>query len=62
MVFGGVFRMTAAHFRERAEWCAALARQISDGLAADTLRIDAAAYLVRADGITFGKGLLAHQI
>jgi len=53
--------MTAAHFRERAEWCAALARQISDGLAADTLRIDAAAYLVRADGITFGNGRLVHQ-
>ena len=54
--------MTADHFRERAEWCAALARQISDGLAADTLRIDAAAYLVRADGITFGNGRLVHQI
>jgi hypothetical protein len=54
--------MTAAHFRERAEWCAALARQISDGLAAHALRIDAAAYLVRADQITFGKGLLAHQL
>jgi hypothetical protein len=41
--------MTAAYFRERAEWCVALACQISDRLAADELRNDAAAYLVQAD-------------
>ena len=61
-MLGGVFRMTAAHFRERAEWCASLAREISDGLAADALRIDAAAYLVRADQMTFGRGMLSQQI
>jgi hypothetical protein len=49
--------MTAAHLRERAEWCVALARQISDRLAADELRINAAAYLVRADRMTFEPGL-----
>ena len=41
--------MTAAYFRERAEWCFALARQISDRPAADELRIDAARYLARAE-------------
>lgn len=52
--------MTAVNLRERAEWCGTLARQISDRPAADRLRIDAAAYLVRADLITC-KGMLAHQ-
>ncbi len=43
--------MTAAHFRERAEWCSALAHQISDRPAADELRIDAAMYLARAERV-----------
>jgi len=52
--------MTAAYFRERAEWCTALARHISDGRVADNLRIDAATYLVRAERLTRSSGLLAH--
>ena len=39
----------------RAEWCVALARQISDRPAADELRIDAAAYLVRAERINLKR-------
>jgi hypothetical protein len=58
---GGSICMTAAYFRERAQWCAALARQISDSLAADKLRIDAAAYMVRADRVTFGREMLVRQ-
>jgi hypothetical protein len=54
--------MTAEHFHERAEWCAALAREMSDRVAADGLRIDAAAYLVRADRINLRKGILGHEI
>jgi hypothetical protein len=52
--------MTAAYFRERAEWCVALASQISDGPAAEGLRIDAAAYLVRAEGLA--DGLVGRKI
>ena len=44
--------MTAANFRERAEWCVALACQISDRPAADELRNDAAAYLAQAHRMT----------
>ena len=49
--------MTAAYLSERAEWCVALARQISDRPAADALRIDAAAYLVRAGRMTLREEL-----
>jgi hypothetical protein len=54
--------MTATYFRERAEWCVALARQISDGPAADALRIDAAAYLVRAEGLARSNGFVGGNI
>ena len=50
--------MTATHFRERAEWCVALACQMSDGPAAEGLRIEAAAYLVRAERLTRSTELL----
>jgi hypothetical protein len=42
--------MTAALLQDRAVWCGALARLISDQIAAVGLRIDAAAYLVRSGG------------
>jgi hypothetical protein len=50
--------MTAAYYRERAEWCVALSCQMSDGPAAEGLRIEAAAYLVRAERQTRSSGLL----
>ena len=48
--------MTAAYFRERAEWCVMLAAQMSDTPAADQLRTKAIAYLTRAERLATTTG------